>query len=427
MTYENHRLPQRLPRHSTDLRPIPFSELDSVVTEPTHRSASRVDLFWGQLHADGSNLGWESLTAAERHIAQGDRKETASEKRTSPATLRKRLLASDPEFVDSIASLKMWRCATSEQVSTIAGWVDPDHLSLGTGQRGHARIMRHLWAAGVVDIGRFIVGQSVASTVPYAYRPADDKRARKLLTSIPAETNLRITAGRKWSAGHRHDRHNLLTTELALRVAEHCEVSLVGGEDQATAACLDRTGTAAAGKYRSHAGDAIAIRPDGLRIVFETTSSRRPDLIAAKVHRWSDVLGRLNFDDSAVIVCFVEADNPDRPSRHSVDALAAAIPEALAQRPDAAALRLPERFAFTSWPLWFPASTLVDPSFGTLEVLRPTGPSNSPWEPAHLLDVSDVQLDPTYDHSETFANFAKLGGVPYWLRHLLSQQPLQGG
>src|SRR5690625_7380734 len=68
-------------------------------------------------------------------------------------------------------------------------------------------------------------------------------RYRKTLTFAE---HLAVTGGQGWDSEHRFDRHNVLTTELALRAAEYCDVATRSEERR-----VGRDGTARGRRTRA--------------------------------------------------------------------------------------------------------------------------------------------------------------------------------
>src|SRR5699024_12495167 len=101
-----------------------------------------------------------------------------------------------------------------------------------------------------------------------------------------------VTGGQGWDSAHRFDRHNVLTTELALRVAEFCDVATVLGEKQmGLPALLDAAEINPAQEDLGRKLDAGLVRRDGLLIAIETTASVG-ESFRRKVTKWAQSLQR---------------------------------------------------------------------------------------------------------------------------------------
>src|SRR5699024_1959786 len=118
------------------------------------------------------------------------------------------------------------------------------HVSAGMNRLAPARDRVSTWAAG----------DHVAAVARHR-------------TSPTFAEHIAITGGQGWDAEHRFDRHNVLTTELALRVAEFCHVATVLGEKpMGLPSLLAAAGIEAAQSDLGRKPDAGIIRRDGLVI-----------------------------------------------------------------------------------------------------------------------------------------------------------------
>jgi len=434
-----HDMPVPVP----DMTEIALASLPSAVDHPSHSSAFRLDPYWHGLWAWGSSAAWESRQLADRLAAAGVRDLNVRDARYDAETSRQRLTGHHGALA-SLGAVAMWRTLTSDQVSAFAGWVPPEVLDLDPGDatgpwssmarwRDNPVALRLLWSAGMVERGTVNVKRN---GLPYLYRTIRTNETDGFIRRLPFPTWLQVTAGQQWTEGPRHDRHNVLGAELALRIAEHCEVSTVMGESVCGHHLLDVSGRRT--KASSDAADLVVVRDDGLRIVFETTAHRSG--LERKISRWLDLLSETSFDESGTVVCFVEAAHPDGDmSGTTFNKLRRLLSAAIASRPEGVSRRLAERVAIVRWNWWFPSPLHVSPGFLTLEAHRPTGRGTDRWQPAHLLDVTDVEFRPPRPelHQAVIDNSAHLLGVPYWLRRdrhgfdidrfMLEQAGLAGG
>ena len=102
----------------------------------------------------------------------------------------------------------------------------------------------------------------------------------------------------------------MLMAELALRVAQICDVGGVAGERVASVPVLafDSVGMGRPSwcARSSSCADAVLVRRDGVRVAVELTASATPNL-DAKTARWARTLASSPFDRSGLVVVFVEA------------------------------------------------------------------------------------------------------------------------
>ena len=225
-----------------------------------------------------------------------------------------------------------------------------------------------------------------------------------------------VTGGYPWTRGHQQDRHNLLATELGLRVAEHCDVGAVLGESLSR---HDLLSPGYAGDTANRCADLTLVRPDGMRIAVEITGSINREF-ARKADRWAELLAGTDPDSTGLAVVFVDAAPPDRGAQVAAEmrrAILAQVARAAHQVPGSAGRRVSERMAAVGWQSWFPASRTGSTAFTALQCVRPTGPAGDRWEPVRLLDPADLRA-PAENHGDAaaVANCAALLGVPHWLR-----------
>ena len=391
-----------------DDTPVPFAGRPSACPDPDVTAARRLDPYWHGLWGDGSQASWLSRSLLERlgtdrvsRLRDADTSRTRAEAITEITTKRTgaRLAA--------LAAVGMWRTVTAEQLAAITG--------LRTILDG--REMRPAFQAELVERG------TLMTELGWTGPPRSVQLYRPVGTGLDPVTDMlgyadwvAVTGGYPWTRGHQQDRHNLLATELGLRVAEHCDVGAVLGES------LSRHDLLSPGSDidpSNRCADLTIVRKDGMRIAVEITGSINRDF-ARKADRWAELLAATDSDRTGLAVVFVDAAPPDRGQQVGADmwrTMRAQVARAAHQVPGSAGRRVPERMAAVRWRWWFPASRTGSHAFAALQCVRPTGPAGHRWQPVNLLDPAGLRA-PAGDHGDAaaVANCAALLGVPHWLR-----------
>jgi len=205
-----------------DDTPVPFAGQASACPDPDVTAARRLDPYWHGLWGDGSQASWLSRSLLERlgtdrvsRLRDADTSRTRAEAITEITTKRTgaRLAA--------LAAVGMWRTVTAEQLAAITG--------LRTILDG--REMRPAFQAELVERG------TLMTELGWTGPPRSVQLYRPVGTGLDPVTDMlgyadwvAVSGGYPWTRGHQQDRHNLLATELGLRVAEHCDVGAVLGE-----------------------------------------------------------------------------------------------------------------------------------------------------------------------------------------------------
>jgi hypothetical protein len=379
-----------------------------------HAAANRIDPYWAALWSQGSQAAWLSANVAARQIDAGlgtlphylhlD-SERAWKHIRGPAMNR---------YLDVLAVLDVWRTATSEQIAALTG-----HTSLANGR---STIYADLFAAGLIDVGIFsnALNTTLDATRANLYRPSRSNTFdRQLRPHLTYAEWVSVTGGYPFESGGQYDRHNILTTEMALRATEMAEVAAVLGEKLSTWDLLAHSGCGyppAVGRAR-HA-DATIIRTDGMRIAIETTASFT-GAFEAKARRWAELLSNKRLADTGLTVIFLVAARPDQIS--STAALTDVRKKLAAAVRDHAGVdfdRTAEKLMVASWTDWFPQAGHTTPQFATLDAYRPTGPAGNPWEPVSALDVIDLPFQPatTFNPHAIINNLSMLRSQPARLR-----------
>src|SRR5699024_7686422 len=142
----------------------------------------------------------------------------------------------------------------------------------------------------------------------------------------------------------------------------------------------------------SRAGDAVLVREDGLRIVFETAATVNARSAGVKARRWAEDLAARPFDDNGVVVVFLAVDRHD-PFDLAVDRsnprqMAKFVRPAVDQFPGRGANRTANRMFVASWQDWFPGPHQAGDGFDLLLADAAVGADE--WEPRALLDPASV-------------------------------------
>ena len=367
------------------------------------RAHSRVDPYWGGLFSTGTTAAWSSAKSmrlrAEAGVAEPSAAWSMDEDEAWEVLAD---AAQRPVTLSLLGALLSWRTMTTQQAAAFAGYAP-----LAT----RSRIVQAAFAAGLVDIGDFshvTSGRGYAS----ALRPSGSKNlSRRFLPEASWVERMSLTAGRSGSlVGGQYDRHNLVTTELALRIAEMCDVGAVLGETMSTVDLLLGSGLGLPDVVSTKTADATIVRRDGLRIAIEVTASSAPGF-KLKARQWADLLSRTSLARTGLVVLFVGAPPPDRPSSVAADMrkLLTRINNDFPGRPGD---RPGDRIFFADYRDYFPAPGHVAPSLFDLSAIAHGG------RPVSLLDPFSLPFAP--ENPDLFTavidNAPALAATPYWMR-----------
>lgn len=400
-----------------------LDELPSRNATGAFRAAERADPYWGGMFATGISDGW---VAASQY-----RRATPEQKRwsgipasfvTDPgkALVQMRTNRHRPSILGALGAVASWRTVTREQLAAItgsavmartypaslsapfsAGLLSHGHVSAGMNRLAPARDRMSMWAAG---------DQIDAYT---RYR-----------TSLTFAEHIAITGGQGWDAEHRLDRHNVLTTELALRVAEFCDVATVLGEKQmGLPALLAAAGIDAAQSDLGRKPDAGIIRRDGLVIAIETTASIG-ETFRRKIAKWARLLQRHPSYELPMVVLIVDVSTPSQATGVAAGNTArveiqAAVREAVRDYPGTTLNRTADRIGMVSWPAWFPAPGEATSDFLDLTAsFLDRSHGHDGWRDVRLLDEDEMPYrEGSPSAGEVIAaNSRLLAGTPHWLR-----------
>ncbi|MGP9684005.1 hypothetical protein [Brachybacterium sp. AOP3-A1-3] len=402
-----------------------LADLPSRIESDPFCAARRVDPYWEGMFATGSSDGWVSASQHRRAPASQMRwsgiptryvtgqEEALKEMRTN----RHR-----PSILAALGAVSSWRTVTREQLACIAGSrvmgnTYPAALSApfsaGLLAHGYVSAGMNRLAPASQRMSMWTVGDQIDAYAQY----------RKSLTFAE---HIAITGGQDWNSEHRFDRHNVLTTELALRVAEFCDVATVLGEKQVSlASLLAASGLQAQQADLGRRADAGIVRRDGLVIALETTASVG-EAFRRKMAKWVQILQRHPTYELPLVVLVVDVSTPSQATSAAAKNTAnfeiqAAIREAVRDYPGTSLNRTASRLGMVSWADWFPGPHEVSSSFEELTasfLARGTDDGEEGWRPVRLLDENELHYrEGSADAGETIAMNARiLAGSPYWLR-----------
>lgn len=407
-----------------------MSDLASPAAEIGMGADARLDPYWDGLWGAGSAASWLSVSLARRQAAAGLGrlpKGLDIDADTAVESLRSsRGRASRLALMGSIFS---YRTVTAEQAAAITG----DR----TLARSTSPIPANMFASSVLDLGVFSNGlvETDLAGRGAVYRPGKgDAFDEHVKDHLSWAEWISITGGQKWTAASNYDRHNILCTELALRLAEFTDVGTVLGERFSSVDLLAGSGIGQPEMVNDQrAGDLSVVRSDGMRIVFEMTANTGTHF-SNKVRKWAELLATRPFETSGLTVVFVVIQHPERmadddgyiPRARTYQAIAAATKEF----PGSVRDRVAERMGVATWREWFPARGKVHDAFFTLRVDRPTGPAGDRlWEPADMLDADGPLGVPFAAHdpaamTAVLDNTALLGQTPFWMRRARKPEPV---
>lgn len=388
--------------------PIAFTSIQSRNPVASLQTPCRLDPFWDALWRIGQMPQWDERDALERRVAVGAARTSAALLSDPAAALDRRLAGrrAQQSTLSILGVLDQWRTATAEQVAALSGV---------RGITGRSEALDDLFSARLIDIGT--IG-NVRTLRPSA-TDAFDKNLRPRIT-YPEWVS--VTGGLPFDSSRQYTRHNLLATELGLRLAEYAEVEAVLGEKLATQELLGHTGIGYPAPERKMltGADLVVMREDGLRIAIEITASRG-SAFNEKVRRWAKLLHQRSLAESGLVVIFLTADHPDKPASkrwNTRNGAMRAVHAAMREFPGTSADRTAARIGVADWREWFPERGQMSSAFLDMTVDVATGESSSPWERSSFLDMFDLAFSPTKPEAFLGAldNMAVLRGNPHWLR-----------
>jgi len=395
----------------------PIGSIPTNMPGHPHRSAARLDPYWDGVWQHGSVAQWASREHLERMEHAGLAGKRPKHLSTDRDTALARIDHQWQAKLDLLGVLASWRTVTAEQFAALTDrHLSDSHVS---------RALGDMFALDLIDTGSlWMPGASGDAAVrARMLRPSASHAFDQLMKPRMTYSEwVSVTAGEKFLTGGQYDRHNVLTTELILRVAELLPVATALGERQSLMRDIAYTATGAdvppALANSQKAGDAVIVRGDGVRIVVEMTASWSK-AAEQKAFLWAEAMERRPLDDAGFIVVFVVADrtNAGRGSRRSLDAeVRKGISRATRFRPGSIHNRTAGRMLVVDWRDWFPARHEVSDEFLFLSAQRPTGPAGG-WEDVSLLDGSAIRPPQRMYAPTAVAHYAAgLRLVPHQLR-----------
>jgi hypothetical protein len=394
-------------------------DFDSKCPDDSVRAGERLDPYWSDLWPVGAKASWVSIGNARSQVAAGVKRlpaylradpDEAESKLADPVRL--------PTHLNILSVLDSWRGTTSEQLAAFTG-----HKAIA---KGKSRIMTDLFTTDLVDVGIFAnaLFNTTNTDRGSLYRAnTTGTFNRKIAPNLTYAEWVSTTAGLdNKSAGGLHDRHNIIAAEVALRIAELCDIGTVVGEKLSTADLLGYTsvGEASRGPRYSRSADLTVIREDGAKIAVEITANAGTSF-EAKVQHWADLLSTRRMDDCGLAVLFVLVDRQDgKISRNNNvrNTVYRIVREVVRNTPGVNFDRVASRMGIADYREWFPAPGKVSPSFFELDCDRPTGPAGAGlWERASLLSNDDLPFHPEGTWAaESLDNLSILRSTPHWLR-----------
>lgn len=392
------------------------SLLPSACTVDSAATHNRVDPYWDQLWAPGSQANW-TTSAAERILAA-----------SGSANANRRYMLSDDEAMRTMRANKgravrlgalsvidSWRTATAEQAAAFTG----SELLLDPRYSGTAAA----FSTGMIDMGAFHTPlhrrPGMSRTV--VFRPGNtDAFTRLLEPELTYPEWLSLTGGTPWSVGGQYDRHNLLATELGLRAAEYLPVGAVLGEKHTTVDLL--TGSGLGHSIRNpdnRRADGVIVRRDGLRVAYEITATASA-AFDNKVRRWAKLISEKPLETSGLVVLFIAAPHPGQgatakdPRKEIYRRLAKVLTEFPARTRDSPAARI----GVASWDEWFPAKHELSESFLTLRADFALGEGRGPekWKPRDVFGTYGFIPWEGFDATAVIDNAPLIAASPHWLR-----------
>lgn len=388
---------------------VPFVKLvNKTAITKGYGPHDRTDPFWSMVWASSSGgpvISWRSIHSERAMNDAGIRIASRPGGRTASRPVPEAMarLNQRRTRLITLGTINLWRTITGQQLAAITG--QPGLNSQRSDETGL------LFDAGLVQRGRFHYANHSLNSVPEIFRP--DPQADKVdLRSLRYADWLGVTLGGPLLKGHQYDRHNILTTELALRAAEMCPLRSVLGEAAAT---WPRLFGSALQPNPHRSADAVWVRDDGLKIAIEMTAAVTPATVK-KIEQLAELLAR-DKSKSLVVLFVVAAQPQDSRANDVTGRLRQAVKKSAHSSMNRILAEVENRMTIAKWSDWFPAPGLVEPEFVQLRAQRYFA-ADDEWSSTDLLDPYDVPFLGA-DSDATQAMFANLNGVlgaPHWMR-----------
>lgn len=316
-----------------------------------------------------------------------------------------------PGVIAVLAALHSWRTLTAQQLACLVG--DPALAS--------ARIViKSLWNLGIIEIGqRAFQGLGHRLDTGLWLRIGHRDAIKILRPHLTWQEWMSITGGQRWEKSKPRVRHDTYAMECGLRLAEHADVLTLLGEKFSTADMLGGTGAGRPPLTIDSSADFTVVRPDGMKIAVELTSSVTPNL-HNKAAKWARAIALAPLDETGLCVAFLIVGKPDdtRAAKEIRSVVRDAIATACRNYPGTVRDRVAERMGFAMWLDWFPERRVVSPAGLAMRTLRPTGRGDDLWQPVDLLDPTQRPFTPDDPVAAVQVQHlaSLLGQTPAWLR-----------
>lgn len=382
---------------------------------------NRVDPYWGGMWELGSEALWTSAKLAQRQHLSGIGRLPARYRITEEKALKNVLQPRGwRDRLDLLSVVDAWRTVSGEQASAFTGQkslANPDNSAIPS-----------LFASSMIDVGAFTNGLfTTTQGSGFVYRPSAGKAVRDdLLPNLTYPEHVSLTGGYDWSTGGQYTRHNLLSAELGLRVAEYLPIGTVLGEKMSTYDMLAGSGI---GRQELKTGaakraDLTIVRDDGLRIAVEITATMS-DHFDNKVKSWAQLLAKTPMKDSGLVVLFIAAEPPGKIKEGTDSTVSSvrgriysAIKRAVREHPGTSYDQVAARMGVATWREYFPGNHMVSDRFMNLTADFDLGGYDEKWKTINMIDLFDLPFEPadSFDAEEIISNATMLASVPYWLR-----------
>lgn len=313
-------------------------------------------------------------------------------------------------------ALDSWRTVSAEQLAAITG----SRLFLNPASSNIAASV----SLELIDVGLYSSPLAAGSALDRncLYRPSNTETFDKLIApELTWPEWISVTGGYPWSGGGQYDRHNVLSTELALRAAEYLPIGAVLGEKFSTVDLLAGTGLGKKVKNPDNRrADGTIVRSDGMRIAYEITATASKSL-ENKVRRWAQIISERPLETSGLTVVFITAPHPDRPRDRSGDPrdeiyrrVSSVLKEFPGRRADSPAARI----GIVAWDEWFPARHELSEDFFTLAADFALNDVHGPgkWVKRQLLENYQFSAWESFDATAVVDHAPLLSATPHWMR-----------
>jgi hypothetical protein len=372
------------------------------------RFTGRLDIFWSKawtVPGEETGITWHAASNVEELSSAGlARKYKFMMRWTREQALEKITNKNKRErLFKMIGAAHMWRNLTIEQARDL---MEIHNLSCTSVL---PEILTVPWALNTIQLGR-LSDLPGASTL-WIIRPGTtfDEELKDQMTY---REKIGVFGGRYEGAHGMYVRHNMLNTEMSLRVSEHHinDIPLVMGEGLATAKML--VPEFARRPARMSMGDAVWVRSDGLRIIVEV--SNNVSQIVGKSENWAKSIALEQVGANTLALCFVIPGKNRKINwtTYVQDKLREEVYAVLSGRGYNADY-IASRIFVVGWEEWFPAMHELDKRFATLDVHSVA----KKRDVVSLLDPFAIGCDADPDKvQQTMKNASLLYGVPNRMR-----------